>query len=59
MVQVTDREFAMNARDLTWVNVGRRAVINHRSLPAQVIYDLIEKYTLLVSETTLKEINED
>jgi len=35
-----------------------RAVINRRSLPAQVVYDLIDSYTLLISEATLKEIED-
>ncbi len=35
-----------------------RAVINRRSLPAQIVYDLHDAYILLVSEATLKEIAE-
>jgi putative PIN family toxin of toxin-antitoxin system len=35
-----------------------RAVINRRSLPAQIVYDLIDTYILLVSEATLKEIED-
>src|SRR5258707_6357181 len=33
-----------------------RAVVNRRSLPAEIVYDLIDNYVLLVSEATLKEI---
>jgi uncharacterized protein len=35
-----------------------RAVINRRSLPAQIAYDLIDSYILLISEATLKEIED-
>ncbi len=35
-----------------------RAVINRRSLPAQVVYDLVDNYILLVSEATLAEIED-
>src|SRR5258708_12414294 len=33
-----------------------RAEFNRRSLPAEIVYDLIDNYVLLVSEATLKEI---
>ena len=35
-----------------------RAVVNRRSLPARIVYDLIDKYILVVSEATLKEIED-
>lgn len=35
-----------------------RAVINRRLLPAQLVYDLIDAYLLLVSEATIKEIED-
>jgi putative PIN family toxin of toxin-antitoxin system len=35
-----------------------RAVINRRSLPAHIVYDLIDAYILLVSVATLKEIED-
>jgi putative PIN family toxin of toxin-antitoxin system len=35
-----------------------RAVINRRSLPAQLVYDLFDRYTLLFSEATLAEVED-
>ena len=35
-----------------------RAVVNRRSLPAKLVYDLTDSYTLLISEATLAEIEE-
>ena len=35
-----------------------RAVINRRSLPAQVVYDLFDRYILLFSEATFAEIED-
>lgn len=35
-----------------------RAVINRRSLPARIVYELADEYTLLLSEATLGEIED-